>query len=59
VELMEVFAGKSATGANSVAPSQLSSLVNDSPVGSEVIWPLSDDFFLIFFLFNHTRIRPI
>jgi len=42
-ELKEVFAGKSATGANSVAPSQLSSVVNDSPVGSEVIWPLSDD----------------
>ena len=42
-ELIEVFAGKSATGANSVAPSQLSSLVNDSPVSSEVIWLLSDD----------------
>ena len=42
-ELKEVFTGKSATGANSLAPSRLSSLVNESPVGSEVIWPLSDD----------------
>jgi len=42
-ELKEVFTGKSATGANSVAPSRLSSLVNESPVGSEEIWPLSDD----------------